>query len=185
MVKLKKFVKAYKDAGAFNSLLAPHRFIDDSVFLTKSNQLGVVLAAAGIDYECLTEATLESHTKRTAAAWRSFDERFRLYQYVVKQDRAPIDQRIDYHSTAVRKTIQGRRDHLRSKAAGLYTLRLVYVFLYEQPTLTKQNALKRKCFYKEGSSYRYRRAGAEPRHPARAGAIPPEKPRRFVGIDSA
>ncbi len=143
MVKLKKFVKAYKDAGAFNSLLAPHRFIDDFVFLTKSNQLGVVLTAEGIDYECLTEATLESHTKRAAATWRSFDERFRLYQYVVKQDRALVDQRIDYHSAAVRKTVRDRRDHLQSKAAGLYTLRLVYVLVYEQPTLTKQKALKR------------------------------------------
>ncbi|MBV8812472.1 MAG: hypothetical protein JO033_27695, partial [Acidobacteriaceae bacterium] len=97
-MKLKRFVKAYKEAGAFNSLLAPHRFVDDFVFLTKGNQLGVVLTAEGIDYECLTEATLESHTKRAAAAWRSFDERFRLYQYVVKQDRASIDQRIDYQS---------------------------------------------------------------------------------------
>lgn len=143
MVKLKRFLIPYKDAGAFHSLLAPHRFIDDFVFLTKSNQLGIVLTAEGIDYECLTEATLESHGKRAAAAWRSFDERFRLYQYVVKQDRAPIDQRIDYHSPAVRKTIRERRDHLQSKAGGLYTLRLVYVLVYEQPTLTKQNALKR------------------------------------------
>jgi len=92
VVKLKNFVKAYQDAAAFNSLLAPHRFIDESVFLTKSNQLGLVITAEGIDYECLTEATLESHGKRVAAAWRCFDERFRLYQYVVKQDRAPIHQ---------------------------------------------------------------------------------------------
>lgn len=143
MVKLKKFLKAYQDAGAFNSLLAPHRFIDEFVFLTKSNQLGIVLAADGIDYECLTEATLESNTRRVAAAWRSFDERFRLYQYIVKQDRAPIDQRIDYHSAAVRKTVRDRRDHLQSKASGLYTIRLAYVLLYEQPTLTRKNALKR------------------------------------------
>ena len=68
MVNLKKFLKPYKDGGAFHALLAPHRFIDDSVFLTKSNQLGVVLGSEGIDYECLTEATLETYTKRVAAA---------------------------------------------------------------------------------------------------------------------
>ncbi|MBV8833113.1 MAG: hypothetical protein JO108_28280, partial [Acidobacteriaceae bacterium] len=62
MVKLSKFVKPYKQAGAFNSLLSPHRFIDEHVFITKSNQLGVVLGIEGIDYECLTEATIESHT---------------------------------------------------------------------------------------------------------------------------
>ncbi|MGI9072255.1 MAG: VirB4 family type IV secretion system protein [Bryobacteraceae bacterium] len=143
MVKLKNFVKAYQDAAAFNSLLAPHRFIDESVFLTKSNQLGLVLTAEGIDYECLTEATLESHGKRVAAAWRCFDERFRLYQYVVKQDRAPIHQSTEYHTAAVRNTLRDRRDHLQSKASGLYTIRLVYVLVYEQPALTRNNALKR------------------------------------------
>ncbi|HJY05154.1 MAG TPA: hypothetical protein VJ323_02500, partial [Bryobacteraceae bacterium] len=96
MVNLKKFLKPYKDAGAFHALFAPHRFIDDSVFLTKGNQLGVVLAVEGIDYECLTEATLETYTKRVAAAWRSFDERFRLYQYVIKQGHASMTHRTDY-----------------------------------------------------------------------------------------
>ena len=143
MVRLKKFVKAYRDAGAFNSLLAPHCFIDNHIFLTKNNQLGVVLTAEGIDYECLTENTLESHTQRAAAAWRCFDEHFRLYQYVVKQDRAEIQQRSDYASAAVHKTIEDRKEYLQSKPAGLYTIRLLYVLLYEQPTLTRNYALKR------------------------------------------
>ena len=43
MVNLRKFLKFYSDAGAFHALFAPHRFVDDSVFLTKSNQLGIVL----------------------------------------------------------------------------------------------------------------------------------------------
>jgi hypothetical protein len=77
MVPLPRFLKPYRDAGAFNSLLAPHRFIDENVFLTKSNQLGVVLTAEGIDYECLTNSMLESGTRRVAAAWRLFDEQFR------------------------------------------------------------------------------------------------------------
>src|SRR5258708_7661087 len=102
MVNLPKFVKSYREAGAFNSLLAPHRFLDDHVFLTKSNQFGVVFSAEGIDYECVTETTLESHTRRAGAAWRSFDEQFRLYQYVIKQDRANIEQQKDYVSPAVR-----------------------------------------------------------------------------------
>ena len=106
MVNLKKFLKPYKDAGAFHALLAPHRFIDNSVFLTKSNQLGVVLGSEGIDYECLTEETLETYTRRVAAAWRSFDERFRLYQYVIKQDHAPVVHRSDYPEPAVRRTVR-------------------------------------------------------------------------------
>jgi type IV secretion system protein VirB4 len=143
MVNLKKFLKPYKDAGAVHALFAPHRFIDDSVFLTKGNQLGVVLRVEGIDPECLTDATLETYTKRVAAAWRSFDEQFRLYQYVVKQDHAPIEQRTEYANAAVLRTVQDRTAYLRSKPEGLYTLRLIYVLLFESPALTGNSLLKR------------------------------------------
>ena len=68
MVNLGKFLKPYKDAGAVHALFAPHRFIDHSVFLTKGNQLGVILRLEGLDPECLTEATLETYTKRVASA---------------------------------------------------------------------------------------------------------------------
>src|ERR1700691_425780 len=101
MINLKKFVKPYQEAGAFHSLFAPHCFVDDHVFLTKANQLGVVLRVEGIDYECLTEATLESYTKRAAAAWRAFDDRFRIYQYVVKQDCAGMGHDDEFPSPAV------------------------------------------------------------------------------------
>jgi type IV secretion system protein TrbE len=129
MVKLPKFLKPYRDAGAFHSLLAPHRFIDEHVFLTKGGQLGIVLAAEGIDYECLTDATLESHAKRAANAWRTLSDEFRIYQYLLKQDRAPIEQRDDYASATVRKTVAARQEHLRD--TGLYTIELIYVLLLE------------------------------------------------------
>jgi type IV secretion/conjugal transfer VirB4 family ATPase len=135
MVNLRKFLKPYKDAGAIHSLLAPHRFIDERVFLTKTNQIGIALGVQGIDYECLTDTMLETYTRRAAAAWRSFDERFRLYQYVIKQNRAAIEQRTDYANSAVHKTVQSRQEHLQSKAAGLYTIQLVYVLLLEPPTM--------------------------------------------------
>jgi len=120
MVKLRKFLKAYRDAGAFHALFAPHRFIDDSVFLTKSNQLGIVLGVEGIAHECLTDAILESYSKRVAAAWRSFDEQFRLYQYVIKQDHALIEQRTEYANAAVRQTVQDRRA-ICSRSPKAYT----------------------------------------------------------------
>ena len=160
MVKIPRFVKAYQEAGAFHSLLAPHRFIDESVFLTKGNQLGVVLRARGIDYECLTEETLESYTKRASAAWGSFDERFRVYQYVLKQDRAPIEQTDNYPNEAVRKTVGDRRSHLSSKAAGLYTLELFYVLLYEE-SVTKKSGTQQKGFDETDPAPSRSRAGAK------------------------
>src|SRR5689334_1123386 len=143
MVNLRKFLKAYRDARAFHALFAPHRFIDESVFLTKSNQLGIVLGVEGTDHECLTDGILESYSTRVAAAWRSFDEQFRLYQYVIKQDHAPVEQRTEYANAAVRETVQDRRDYLQSKPEGLYTLRVIYILLFEPPTVTGNNLLKR------------------------------------------
>jgi type IV secretion/conjugal transfer VirB4 family ATPase len=142
MVNLNRFLKPYRDAGASNSVLGPHRFIDDRVFLTKGNHLGVVLMAEGIDDECLTDQTLESYTRRAAQAWRSFDERYRIYQYAVKQDRAHIHAGDAHPSDAVRRTVSDRNGHLRSKAPGLYTLQLVYVLLLE-PTRAKPNEHRR------------------------------------------
>lgn len=131
MVNLKKFLKPYQEAGAFHSLFAPYCFVDDHVFLTKANQLGVVLSVEGIDYECLTEATLESYTKRVAAAWRSFDDRFRLYQYIVKQDHAAIEQADESADSNVRRTLRNRSEYLSSKAQGLFRIQIFYVLLLE------------------------------------------------------
>ena len=64
MLPLPKFIKPWKDAGEANALFAPCSFIDDHVFLTKTGALGIVFELAGIDPECLTDATMEAHTKR-------------------------------------------------------------------------------------------------------------------------
>ena len=143
MIQLKPFLKTYKNAGALNSLLAPHAFVDEYVFLTKANQVGVLFQVAGIDDECLTEETLANHTKRVSAAFRGFSEQFRIYQYVVKQDRAAIEQGREFHSEAVRRTVVDRREHLESKASGLYSLKLYFAVLYEPSGLTDQGTLKR------------------------------------------
>jgi len=141
MVNLRKFLKPHKDAGALHCLFAPHRFIDDRVFLTKRNQLGVVLAVEGIDHECLTEATLDTYTRRSAAAWRSFDDRFRLYQYVVKQDHGPIEHQVDYADPVIRETVRRRLDFLKSKPQGLYSVRLFYVVILEPGVLSRKHWL--------------------------------------------
>ncbi|HEX3684982.1 MAG TPA: hypothetical protein VHU83_20780 [Bryobacteraceae bacterium] len=143
MVNLPRFLKQHRAAGAANAVLAPHRFIDEHVFLTKGNQLGIALAVQGIDCECLTDDALDSYTKRAAQAWRIFDERFRVYQYVLKQDRASIEYAGDYGPEIIRKTISDRNAHLQSKAPGLYTLRLVYVILIERPPMHESSTVKR------------------------------------------
>jgi GTPase SAR1 family protein len=135
MVPLNKFLKPYREAGAYNALLAPHRFLDANVFLTKGNALGVALSVEGIDPECLTEAMLDTYTRRAAAAWRSFDEHLRVYQYIVKQVQTEIPEQAEYPTATVTDTVRNRNEYLRTK--GLYTVRLVYVFLLEGTALPR------------------------------------------------
>jgi type IV secretion system protein VirB4 len=131
MLPLPKFIKPWKDAGEANALFAPCAFIDEHVFLTKTGALGIVFELAGIDPECLTDATMEANTKRLAAAWRLFHEDIRLYQYVVKHDGAGIDQQTEYDDPAVQATVTSRRAFLEQK--GLYSIRL-YLAIVLEPT---------------------------------------------------
>lgn len=139
MVNLRKFLKPYKDAGALHALLPIRRFVDDQVFLTKRNQLGFVLQVEGVDAECLTEAMLESTTRRMAAAWRSFDDRFRIYQYVVKQNHPGFEQSQDESNPIAAETTRKRLDYLNSKQPGLFSIRLYFVIMLE-PGLPGRNA---------------------------------------------
>jgi type IV secretion system protein VirB4 len=131
MVNLKRFWKAYRESGAFHSLLPPHRFVDEQVFLTKANALGMVLEVEGLDPECLTDETLESYTRRIAAAWRAFDDRFRLYQYLIKRDQVSIACDSSGLNPIVSATIRHRTEYLQTKPGGLYSIQIFYVVLFE------------------------------------------------------
>ncbi len=143
MVNVPKFLKPYKDAGALHCLLPINRFVDDNVFLTKRNQLGVVLQVEGIDDECHTAEMLESCTRRIAAAWRSFDERFRIYQYVVKQDLHNVEPSAACCNNTARETIRRRTQFLESKEPGLYSIRLFLVILLEPAVLNSRSGFQR------------------------------------------
>jgi hypothetical protein len=135
MVNLRKFLKSYKEAGALHCLLPIRRFVDERMFLTKRNQLGVVLQLVGIDDECLTETTMENYTRRIAAGWRPFDERFRIYQYLVKQDHSPLEQNLKYTDSAIAETVAKRATFLQARSQGLYTIRLFLVILLDPGAL--------------------------------------------------
>ena len=84
-----------------SDLIPLYGFVDDGVFLTKSGDLGVVLALEGVDYECLDPQQREAVTTRFEVALRLWDERTRLYQYVLKRNRVA--------ATGRRASASGRR----------------------------------------------------------------------------
>src|SRR5690349_1996043 len=77
--------RAYRDAGAFNALVNLYGFMDDGVFLTKSGDVGMFVAWRGVDYEGLDATERDLVARRFERSLRLFDERYRIYQYLIKE----------------------------------------------------------------------------------------------------
>lgn len=90
MFRLDRIGKDYREAGSFNEQVNLFGFIDDQVFLTKSGDAGVVLSVRGVDYECLESSAIDNLTKRLESAFRIFDEKCRVYQYLFKRNHEQI-----------------------------------------------------------------------------------------------
>lgn len=90
----------------------------------------MVLKAIGTDPECLDESQLDSIARRFESAARTFDEKFRLYQYALKQNAPAIPHRTD-PNPVVQRAIDNRLDYLAHKARDLYTIDTYLVVAYE------------------------------------------------------
>ncbi len=130
MLKLKPIANEYREAGALCSQINLFGFLDEDVFLTKTGDLGLVVSIAGVDCECLDDHTIENLTRRLTAAFRIFDEKCRVYQYLFKRNREPIPFRT-YANPIVNTAIRSRIAYLNGKADTLYSFQICYVLLYE------------------------------------------------------
>ncbi len=130
MKRLATLTQDFRDAGSMSDLIPLYGFVDDSVFLTKGGDLGVVLALEGVDYECLDPQQREAVTTRFEVALRLWDERTRLYQYVLKRNRvARVD---DTHPhPAVDTLLRRRHAFLHTQQAELFTVSLYLVVVVE------------------------------------------------------
>lgn len=128
--KLERALKPYREAGSLNEQVNLFGFIDDHTFLTKSGDVGIVLAVAGVDYECLASADVDNYTKRLESAVKLFDEKYRVYQYLFKRNQPPVPYQT-YQNPVVNAAIENRVAFLRSKGESLYGLEIYYVILME------------------------------------------------------
>jgi type IV secretion/conjugal transfer VirB4 family ATPase len=128
--KLTEVTKHYRDAPALCSQINLFGFVDDEVFLTKSGDFGVVLGIDGVDYECLDSKAVENLTRRLTAAFRIFDEKCRVYQYLFKRNHENIPFR-KYGNPVVDAAIENRIAYLQGKSDSLYSFHIYYVVLYE------------------------------------------------------
>ena len=130
MFKLAPITKDHREAAALCSQINLFGFVDGEAFLTKSGDVGVVIAIDGVDYECLDNNAIENLTRRLTAAFRVFDEKCRVYQYLFKRNHETIPYKT-YANPIVNAAIQNRIEFLKSKADSLYSFQICYVVLYE------------------------------------------------------
>ena len=130
MVKVRRILKDYREAGSVNALLALWGFVDDGTFLTKAGALGLVYRLAGVDDECLDHPERHAIAERFEHALRQLDESFRLYQYLIKRPARPIPA-APHPQPLVHEALQRRAAYLASKADELFEFELYLVVLYE------------------------------------------------------
>src|SRR3989442_7159681 len=90
----------------------------------------MVLSIDGVDYECLDANTIENLTRRLTASFRIFDEKCRVYQYLLKRNNETIPFSTS-QNPVVNAAIENRIAYLKAKADSLYSFQIYYVLLYE------------------------------------------------------
>jgi type IV secretion system protein VirB4 len=130
MYKVEQITKDWKEAGSFPAQINLYGFWDEHCFLTKSGDLGSVLKIGGVDYESLDRAGRDYAVKRLEAAFRSLDERTRLYQILFKRNRPAIPH-AEYDNPLVRASVEQRSAFLQSKADRLYSIEIYWVVMVD------------------------------------------------------
>lgn len=120
-----------QDAGLCAAQVALLRFIDGITFETKLGDLGMLLSFSGIDPDCRTDEILNAFTRRYESAIRVFDDRFRVYSYIVKRSGAAAPFQDHYPSPAATAAVHRRIRALAGRAHSLYQIQLYLAVLYE------------------------------------------------------
>mgnify|MGYP001336789498 CR=1 FL=1 len=74
MLRLDKVIKPWRESAALSAHINLYGFWNETAFLTKSGDLGMVLTVPGVDYESLDRSQQEYAVKRLEAALKSFGQ---------------------------------------------------------------------------------------------------------------
>ena len=130
MLRLDKVIKPWKEAAALNDHINLYGFWNETAFLTKSGDVGMVLRVSGVDYESLDHAEQEYAVKRLEAALKAFGPGFHVYQYLFKQNRPEIPF-AHYDDPVVEAAIDQRRQFFEAKRDRLYQIEIFYCIVLE------------------------------------------------------
>jgi len=130
MLRLDKIIKPWKESAALNDYINLYGFWNETTFLTKSGDVGMVLSISGVDYESLDRSEQENAVKRLEAALKAFTPRFHVYQYLFKSNRPDIPF-ARYDDPIVEAAIDQRRKFFEAKRDHLYQVEIFYCILLE------------------------------------------------------
>ena len=130
MLRLDKVIKPWKESASLNDHINLYGFWNETAFLTKSGDLGMVLSFPGVDYESLDRSEQEYAVKRLEAALKAFGPGFHVYQYLFKSNRPDIPF-AKYDDPIVAAAIEQRRKFFEAKRDHLYQIEIFYCILLE------------------------------------------------------
>jgi len=130
MLRLDKVIKPWKESAALNAHINLYGFWNDTTFLTKSGDVGMVLGVTGVDYESLDRSEQEYAVKRLESALKSFGPGFHVYQYLFKSNRPDIPF-ATYDDPVVQAAVDQRRKFFEAKRDCLYQIEIFYCVLLE------------------------------------------------------
>lgn len=130
MLRIGRVIRPWKESAALCAHINLYGFWNETAFLTKSGDLGMVLRVMGVDYESLDHAEQEYAVKRLEAALKSFGPGFHVYQYLLKTNRPEIPF-ASYDDPVVEAANDNRRKLIKSKRDSLYQIEIFYVVLLE------------------------------------------------------
>ena len=128
MLRLDKVIKSWRDAAALCDHINLYGFWNETAFLTKSGDLGMVLRVTGVDYESLDHAQQEYAVKRLESALKLFGPGFHVYQYLFKTNHPHIP--FARYDDPIVQTGQDRRQQFfQEKADKLFEIEIYYCIL--------------------------------------------------------
>src|ERR1700737_500030 len=130
MLRVAKVIKPWKESAALNDHINLYGFWNETAFLTKSGDVGMMLSVPGMDYESLGRAEQEYAVKRLEAALKAFGPGFHVYQYLFKSNRPDIPF-AKYDEPIVEAAIDQRRKFFEAKRDNLYQVEIFYCVLLE------------------------------------------------------
>src|SRR5450432_3515434 len=130
MLRVDKVIKPWKDSACLNDHINLYGFWNETAFLTKSGDLGMVVTVPGVDYESLDRSEQEYAVKRLEAALKAFGPGFHVYQYLFKSNRPDIPFAA-YDDPVVEAAIEQRRQFFEAKRDHLYQVEIFYCILFE------------------------------------------------------